>query len=122
MATLSRICHLGQKGISLSQMVGHRFLMTPTYSGDLVDESGKGNTPPHKLQCRARYKEREKRRGEGEPKDEEEYGQDEFGDVMDLVMGSWMRHAPKHRPEQEIAHVPEVDHSEQRVQDWLESS
>ena len=52
---------------------------------------------------RARYKEREKKRDEGERKrkrdDQEEYGQDEFGEVMDLVMGLWLRQAPKRQPE-----------------------
>ena len=54
---------------------------------------------------------------------QEEGGQDEFGEVMDLVMGLWMQHAPKCQPGQDIAHVPKVDHSQQeKVEAWLESS
>jgi len=42
---------------------------------------------------------------------------------MDLVIDLWQRHAPKRQPEQDIPHVPGVDHSQQeKVEAWLESS
>jgi len=92
-------------------------------SGHGGNENEEENIPQHNLERRARYEERQKRRGEGEPKDDqEEHGQDEFGEVMDVVMTLWMRHAPKRQSEQDTPRVPEVDHSKQKVQTWLESS
>jgi len=69
----------------------------------------------------ARYKQREKRREE--QKDDQEDAEHEFGEVMDVVMALWMRHAPKCEPEQDSAHIPMVDHSQQeKVEAWLKSS
>jgi len=45
----------------------------------------------------------------------EEYGQDEFGEVMDLVMGLWMRHPRKRHPEQDIADVPKANKKKSRL-------
>jgi hypothetical protein len=87
--------------------------MSGTISEELDKEEGTSSRQTMAKERVTRYEARGKKRNEGGDGGG-------FGEAMDLVMSLWMRHSRSHQLEQDIAHLPEVNHSlQERVEAWL---